>query len=660
MGVIRDQANLIYANGPSTSPSQPPKEGLRDLFQQIDTTIEILKAATGDPAFIADFVDLSESKADPADVAKKARLPNLFTNGNLDPDGAPYVLFDELLATNNRYLARPSAIVPIVNTVLNPLGCNFGIDVPINNTSIGNAGNKLTQLVNLEGDGIFFSLLVFSVGGTWDFGSAFTQPVCTIRYSDGTQNSALLVDYVTVGTNVRRYFGYRAIATGKIATRIELGVDSTPPRSSRFILTGFWASHTKNPTISIQDTEYPDWGSKRNYPAALSRRVDKLEKKTNSEALRAALGDDMNSVSICLIGDSQTWGVGASGTSVREPRSGALSDPRNTVDEAVSPTWANLLIGHLARSFCAGTVSSPAPGVAEMRKTTVLDVCYDTRFRVEDIYVRGPRPKVVQERTSGPLMLRNLDIPFRGALNDALCFEFTGDQFTIVHALLGGTVSATFTVEVDGVVVGSEYQHGMGNSWGAETLITVPFGFHRVRIWTNSDSIGLRLEAIKHNRLVRVRNQGIIGRDSANWLPEGALYPGIDSGDGFVIAMIGTNDRVFVSGRNNHPDRLRRNLQMIGNQLKSDGKKLILMTPPRPIPDYPELTVYRFDAQDASNAIRQAAVDLDVPVIDNFAALAVVKDDSLLSDGLHQNDAGHRALFHNVLTSLGLIGGAQA
>lgn len=600
-------------------------------------------------------------------VPKKAKLSNLFTNGNLDPDGPDFVLFDELFTDQASYTARSSGfvVIPLVNTIINGLGCGYAINVPANATSIGNRGNRLTQNVNLKGGGVFFSVLVYNYGGGWDFGtSGSNAPIATLRYSDGTPSSLLLTTFESVGTNVRRYYGYHALAVDKVVTRIELGLDAPPPRADRFALTGFWASWTTESGLTIADTEYPDWRTKRNYPSSLRNRVTALEASTTAQQFVAALKDDLRSISLCLVGDSITWGTGATGTSPSTPRTGELTDPRNTINEAVSPTWANLLIGYLVRTFAQGAITSPAAGVAEARKVVIGDVCYDPRFSVQDKFTRGPRPKDVTLRSSGPpsgpLLRRHLDIPNTALATDALVFDFTGDEFTVVHANVGGAVSATYTIEVDDVIIGDAYEHGLGNAWGLADVIPVSYGKHRVRIWNNSATQGLRLEAIKVNRLMRVRNQGIIGRSTVSWLPSGVLYPGILPVDEFVLLMLGTNDRVTDSNQINAGVRIRDNLKTIGEQLQIDGKTLILMTPPRATTDWPGDSALSFDTQEAAMAVRQAAGDLAVSYIDNYAATAVEPAGALLADGLHLNDAGQRAVFSNIITSLRMLGQAPA
>ncbi|MCW5710552.1 hypothetical protein, partial [Shinella sp.] len=63
-----------------------------------------------------------------------------------------------------------------------------------------------------------------------------------------------------------------------------------------------------------------------------------------------------------------------------------------------------------------------------------------------------------------------------------------------------------------------------------------------------------------------------------------------------------------------------------------------------------------FDTQELAMAIRQAAGDLGVSCIDNYAMSTFDPAGGYLSDGLHDGDVGHRGTFRNIVTSLGLVG----
>ncbi|GLR49220.1 GDSL-type esterase/lipase family protein [Shinella yambaruensis] len=594
------------------------------------------------------------------DLAVQGAAPNVFANGNLAADGAPPVWFDSLLSTNQTFA---STIVTTTNPVLAALGITRALDVPANAETVGLTGNQLCADVRLRGGRIYASVLLESVTGGWDLGSS-GEPRVTLRYSDGTFANVVLSAYESLGSNVRRYYGTLALSSGKTAYRVEVGAVFGRPRADAFRATGFWASHFFTTAPTITDTAYPNWSQAAyRYPSALDARVSVLERPTTLARLRYALYDDFRSVNICLFGDSKVWGLGASGLSPSSPRTAHLDDPRNTIDAAVSPTWANLFLRYLALTYCSGAVTAGDPGVGFARKWAIGDVCYDNeRFKVRDRRTGSPRPKNVFAFASGPLLLRVLDLPpVSGATDDALYFEFTGDTFKIRLATISTDPAATYTVEIDGTVVGVYNAYSSPSAWGAEQMISTAFGRHRVRVWNNSALQGLRLEAILHHRRIQVRNQGIIGTQSQQWLPTDMtynLYPGIMDEDEFVFGQIGTNDRATTTSplRINAGQRTRDSLKTIGAHLAGRGKHLILMTPTRATTDWPDAPNMSFDTQELAMAIRQAAGDLGVSCIDNFAMSTFDPAGGYLSDGLHDNDNGHRGTFRNIVTSLGLVG----
>lgn len=591
-------------------------------------------------------------------LAARGRAINLFPNGNLAADGAALIWFDSLLSTSTNLR---TTLVTATNTVLTALGITRALDIPANAETVGLQGNALCADVRLQGGSLYASVLVETVTGGWDFGGA-TPPRVTLRYTDGTQNATFMNNYEDLGGNVRRYYGTVALSAGKTAIRVELGALFGRPRADAFRASGFWASHLFTAAPTIADTAFPNWvQAAYRYPVTLDTRVKALERVSSLQALRAALNDDFVSVLIVILADSKGWGTGASGTSASTPRNHSLDDPRNTIDAAVSPTWVNLLFRWMALTYCSGTITAGAPGVMFVRKWVIGDICNDNaRFRVRDRRTGGVRPKSVTQRPSGPLLLRNLDLPAVGANDDALEFEFTGDEFKVVFAKLNFDAGATFTVEIDGVVVGSTYAHGGGNAFGFEELITTTFGKHRVRIWNNSTTQALRLEAIKHHRKLQIRNQGIIGTASHQWVPGQPLFDnGVYPEDTFAFIQLGTNDRPTTALPNlriNAAQRVRDNLGLSGSALLASGIQVILMTPTRATDDYPGNPLYAWDTQDLAMAIRQAAGDLGVSCIDNFAMSTFDPAGGYLSDGLHDNDSGHRGTFRNIVTSLGLVG----
>ncbi|MDX0312836.1 hypothetical protein GOC54_17405 [Sinorhizobium meliloti] len=374
---------------------------------------------------------------------------------------------------------------------------------------------------------------------------------------------------------------------------------------------------------------------------SLTVRVEDLEEqKTTMRRFVEILLDGWTCAEICLIGDSITWGVGATGTAPTDPRTGQLTDPRNNL---TSPTWANLFRDYLIANFCSGALVNPSPGVGYARRMFEFDPTTDDTIRYISRSSGLDLTKPVAEAGSAAFH-RVLDIPKNNS-DRAMQFSFYGDDARFVFGGTATDVGATFTIEVDGVVQGTYSHYRSPAAFNQEQAITpAAFGHHTVRIWNNSNTQDLRGEMVRHNRRLQVRNQGIIGVQSSRWLPTGTLWSGIAATDNIVLCQLGTNDRIGALGFSLRPQKLRDNLNTIGEQLKADGKLLVLATPPKAAPtsDYPIVPPpsYYFDTADAAQAVRLAAQDLKVSVIDHFQNFAI-NYATLLADGIHPDDDGH-------------------
>ncbi|MDW9960901.1 hypothetical protein GOB20_24470 [Sinorhizobium meliloti] len=400
-------------------------------------------------------------------------------------------------------------------------------------------------------------------------------------------------------------------------------------------------------TTALTFRKVMDVSSQNTALNSLTVRVEDLEEqKTTMRRVVEILIDGWTSAEICLVGDSITWGLPATGSAPENPRTGELTDPRNNL---TAPCWANLLRDYLIANFCSGTLVNPSLGVGYARRwfefdpTTDVGIRYISRSTGLDI---TPKPVVSNGNAT---FRRLLDLPANNS-DRALEFTFYGDESEFVFAGLATDPGATFSVEVDGVVVGTYSHYRNPSAFRQTQAITAAFGQHTVRIWNNSNTQVLRCEMVRHNRRLQVRNQGIIGVQSARWLPTDTLWPGIAATDNIVLCQLGTNDRIGFSGFSLRPQKLRDNLNTIGDQLKADGKLLVLATPPKAAPtsDYPIVgsPTYYFDTADAAQAVRLAAQDLKVSVIDHFQNFAI-NYASFLADGIHPNDAGYAVMYND-------------
>ena len=150
-------------------------------------------------------------------------------------------------------------------------------------------------------------------------------------------------------------------------TKFIFGVKTTP-----------WSALQKSTTDYVQAAVklYPQFKHFANLENKINVETtalyEAIAKKKDRASPLLALYDDLQnplmSVNIKLIGDSITWGMGASNTSDPNPRNGTLTDVRNTTDP-ISPSWANLLRQWLCLTYTDGQLVHEGNGRAYAENT---------------------------------------------------------------------------------------------------------------------------------------------------------------------------------------------------------------------------------------------------------------------------------------------------
>lgn len=126
-----------------------------------------------------------------------------------------------------------------------------------------------------------------------------------------------------------------------------------------------------------------------------------------------------------------------------------------------------------------------------------------------------------------------------------------------------------------------------------------------------------------------------------------------------VIVQFGWNDSWVDTGGEESPSRIplenyRKNLRHIIDTLHEDGAQVILMTPNRPRNTMEAWRVQRTERY--VQAVRELAAELDVPLVDVWAAYAEYDAvdgqsvDDLLVDEVHPGDQGHALVARQLAT----------
>lgn len=614
------------------------------------------------------------------------RLRNEAFNGNLNDAGAGVAWYGDTRPTTTD--AAP--VAPIVNATLNDLGCFHAMQVAQGSPFRGNFFEvPFKQKGFTDPKYCFASVLVHSSDGTWDFAGQSGPCIYVVHenFTTGAQTNAqagTLADPVDLGNNVRRYaikFALTAPAAGSFISMFRLGFRAGAAATATFSVTGFWVSASSDSfrlynRINIEDTSWPNWGAVsgleqtrvRTDIAGLQSRVTSLEAPAAGtlESLARALLDPLHSVQIRLIGDSITWGSGASNLSPSSPRAHQLTDVRNNLQ---SPTWANLLRDYLGKAYCdTATLIEENPlvtGSGYYQKVATLDPTNkDPRFRfvhpTTGKYI--PTSLLTYQTRSGPYFGRCIDfinnVPTGLATNYGnygayVEFDLWGDNLKVIYAGQSAGTNRYCDVYVDGSLVGS-WGYGAAVLWQQESPeFTFPFGKHKVQLRNRStDGGAFRLEGIRVTKKVRVINDGIIGTWTGEWLPGSSLLSGVSSSDEFVFVQLGTNDRAQSSVPND-PIRTMDNLRAITTYLRDTlGKKPLLLACCAVTSEPPD--TYKYNQGDVARVIYDLSQELNVDMVDQYRATIQLKIDgtTYLSDGLHPNDFGYRVMFENLRDSI--------
>lgn len=601
------------------------------------------------------------------------KLPNDVFNGNLNNNAEGVVFYGDSRPTST----DNAPIVAVSNTKLNDLGCFYAMQV-----SPGSPLRRNFVEVPFKQKGFtdvafcYASVLVHSSDGTWDWAGSNGPYIYVVHKNatTGAESNAqagTMTTYVDLGDNVRQYyiqFNLTAPVAGSFLNMFRLGFGAGAASTATFSITGFWISTSSDsirPGKSVQkeDTQWPNWSAVsglevseiRKDITSLESRAAELEtpEAGTLESLARALLDPLHSVQIRLIGDSITWGSGASGLSPSSPRSHALTDPRNNLQ---SPTWANLLRDYLGKAYCdeADLIEENplVTGSGYYQKVATLDPTNgDSRFRFRHPTTNKllPWSMLTNEPRTGPFFGRIVDFSVNENYNAIVEFDMVGDNLKIVYAGQSAGTNRYCDVYVDGNLAGS-WEYGAAVLWQQESPeFTFPFGKHTIQLKNRStDGGNFRLEGIRVTKKIRVINDGIIGTWTGEWLPGGSLITGVSSADEFVFVQLGTNDR-GQSSVPLDPIRTMDNLRTITKHLRDTlGKKPLLLACCAVTSEDP--ATYKYNQGDVARVIYDLGQELGVDVVDQYRATVQLKIDgtSYLADGLHPNDYGYRVMFENL------------
>lgn len=364
--------------------------------------------------------------------------------------------------------------------------------------------------------------------------------------------------------------------------------------------------------------------------------------------LKAALTDPLYQyIGLVLIGDSITWGSGASGGGVRTPRNESLSDPRN---DGTSPSWANFLHQYLGRDYYESAVTatgwpgSPS-GLAQFEYSRSIDV-----------FLGGDR--FSKAAAGGSWTLANAPGSALGVVLDgasaspsqtaSLKFQTTGKGFSVVvqarvdggayELFIDGVSSGAFSSSSITLGVPAAYGYVHTHAWeGIKRAAQV-----ELRLVPSASATVLRIEAIRVDRRLRVTNQGLIGTNSRQWVTS-LLAAAVRADDSFAFVQLGTNDLgLGAAGTSPYgPAGVDDRIAAIVAALKLASIQPVLLCANAVTAGYADrMSIVRA-------AIHGVARTAQVDFIDQFAVTRA-NPAALSDDGTHPSDVGHLIMFENI------------
>lgn len=350
------------------------------------------------------------------------------------------------------------------------------------------------------------------------------------------------------------------------------------------------------------------------------------------------------------IGDSIDWGVGATGIASIDPRSHQLSDARNNF---TSRTWVNLFRKWTAELSChaKNTVDTQSTGLS-------------TYYNPVNIEVQDAWKEFTPADISSGLLTQTKAETIRtfGAnhcidilAGRSLSFQFSGPAISLVYATLQNLNASIY---IDGVLNTSVVTDGtVTPAFGTRLDISgLTDAIHTMRIeCAASAGSPLRLQYLVRNKRHSVMNSGLIGTNTAEWLPGGTLLvpEALPSNVTHVLIKLGTNDRGMATGPGYMAGAQGTfvNLCAIVNSLRSTypGVRIILIAPP-----YAPTDSAYGSSDEIARAVRRAARVLECGFIDLYSPTLELEmqGETWLSDGLHPNDYGYRTMFKAVQAAI--------
>ena len=370
-------------------------------------------------------------------------------------------------------------------------------------------------------------------------------------------------------------------------------------------------------------------------------------------------------IQINLIGDSITWGSGATGTNTAGGRAGIPSDPRNFYD---SPCWANLFKRYI-KSFLIEPVSetlSNYPSSPSGESVVTYTSNCQLSFYPQNWTINAPSSGgSITLATSGSLSHYGVGcrFNFNGNFvgdNELSINGFTGDRFVISHRTAPGELQSSYGVYINNNLAASFEHTGRAESivdtedsvvlpakvWNAKISIK-PLGYS-----SNTNNYNIRLVKIDFPKTITIDNCGIIGTTLGNANVNITKNNLILNKGNYNLIGLGTNNRLIGSSaltNGSWTDGIYYCYNTLLNSLipYTDGNNNIVIGLTPPLLDAPT-SPYTWNAQTVNNALLKICKDKELDFVGMYEIFYGIENGDYTSDGLHPNDYGHNIIFNNI------------
>lgn len=375
-----------------------------------------------------------------------------------------------------------------------------------------------------------------------------------------------------------------------------------------------------------------------------------LENRQNR--IQWAIKDPFQAVRIRLIGDSITWGRTASNNSATDPRTGYLTDPRNTTS-ASSPTWANLLRNWILQSYGDGVSTEDAPGSTTFSVPVECAILSDNKHRVS--WLKSGVPFDVSGlniiTSASPKTGRYLDISTAVNAPDGFEFETNLSAFDVYCAGLSDRPQEQRQVDVyvDGVFKESFFAYAATATWNLKHTVSLDGQKHLIRVVLAPSASSARIIGVTASKTYRIANDGIIGSSFNTWLARNLIEDSVAADDTHAFVQLGTNDR-SQSGAS--VDKLSADVALFVNRLKAENPNInVSLLVANAVTQDESVEPFKFKMRDVDMVLRRASEFYKFGFLSQFTETMHAKIDgtSFLADGLHPNDYGHKLMFENII-----------